>query len=275
MKTYEDKCRRLHQIMRGLTEQDTAVAFSGGADSSLLLKLAAHCSKENKTKVYAITASTELHPVSDIQAAAQTAEEIGVKHLVLHLNELEHADICQNPVDRCYRCKKYLFREMQRAAEELQIDTLLEGTNADDLKVYRPGLKALSELGVISPLKEAGMTKEEVRRLAREYGITAADRPAAPCLATRFPYGAELTQEKLKRVEQGEVFLKGFGFYNVRLRDHGGLARIEVDEREFPLVCGKREEIAGYLRKLGFDYVTLDLEGFRSGSMDLHVKEKP
>lgn len=273
MGTYEEKCSRLHQIMKKLTMQDTAVAFSGGADSSLLLKLAVRWAGENQTEVCAVTASTELHPASDIQAAARIAEEIGARHEVLYLNELEHADISCNPADRCYRCKKYLFQAMQRAASNRQIDTLLEGTNADDLKVYRPGLRALSELGIISPLMEAGMTKQEVRRLAREYGITAADRPAAPCLATRFPYGTKLTAEKLKRVEQGEEFLKRFGFYNVRLRDHGNIARIEVDAKEFPLACEKREEIVRYLCGLGFDYVTLDLAGFRSGSMDLHVKD--
>lgn len=274
METYEEKCRNLHQIMKKLTMRDTAVAFSGGADSSLLLKLAVQLAEENQTKVYAITASTELHPASDIQMAAKIAGEIGAEHEVLYLNELENADISCNPSDRCYRCKKYLFQAMQKAASDRQIDTLLEGTNADDLKVYRPGLKALSELGIISPLMEAGMTKQEVRHLAREYGITVADRPASPCLATRFPYGAKLTAEKLKRVEQGEEFLKRFGFYNVRLRDHDDLARIEVDAKDFSLACEKREEIVQYLCRLGFDYVTLDLAGFRSGSMDLHVGKR-
>lgn len=268
---YKEKCLRLQERMRQLTENDTAVAFSGGADSSLLLKLAVEWAGKNGTAVVAVTADTKLHPSGDVETAAQIAAEIGAEHVVLQLQELEQADICGNPEDRCYRCKKYLFQEMEKEAGRHGIDTLLEGTNADDLSVYRPGLKALEELGIVSPLKEAGMTKSEVRRLAGEYCIISADRPAAPCLATRFPYGTQLTMEKLKRVEQGETFLKRYGFYNVRLRDHGDFARIEVDEQDFSLICSKKKEILTYLQGLGFDYVTLDLAGFRSGSMDLHV----
>lgn len=272
MATFEEKCRVLSGRLAALTEHGAAVAFSGGADSSLLLKLAVMSAQQNGTKVWGITAATRLHPAADTRAAQQTAREIGAEHIILRLDELKQAGIEDNPPDRCYRCKKYLFGEIQKKAAALGAGTLLEGTNADDLNAYRPGLRALKELGVISPLMEAGFTKEEVRVLAREHGILAADRPAAPCLATRFPYGTRLTQEKLRQAERGEEFLKTCGFYNVRLRVHDALARIEVDEKEFPLACEKRREITERLRELGFDYVTLDLEGFRSGSMDIHIK---
>lgn len=273
-KSYKEKTEALCERLRVLTLKNTVVAFSGGADSSLLLKLAVLAARENGTKVYGITAGTKLHPVSDLEAAGRIAEEIGAEHLVVQMDELEKAGIMKNPTDRCYRCKRYLFGELQKKANELQAPVLLEGTNADDCKAYRPGIRALQELGIISPLMEAGFTKEEVRRLSREHGITTSDRPAAPCLATRFPYGTVLTWEKLRQVEQGEAFLKTFGFYNVRLRVHDSCARIEVDEKEFALACRNSRAIVDFIRGLGFDYVTLDLGGFRSGSMDLHVANR-
>ena len=146
--------------------------------------------------------------------------------------------------------------------------TILEGTNADDLLQYRPGLRALQELEIKSPLKEAGLTKDEVRKLSKEYGISVADRPSSPCLATRFPYGDKLTIEKLNQVEQGEIYLKSLGLYNVRLRIHGTIARIEVDTADIEKLLNHREQIIHHLKSLGYGYITLDLEGFRSGSMD-------
>lgn len=266
-KTYEAKCRHLHRIMEEYGKNNVAVAFSGGADSSLLLKLAVMHSGAN-TQVLAITAATELHPSKDEEIARKVAGEAGAAHAVLRVQELENAGIAGNPVDRCYRCKKYLFEKIRKKAEEMDAAVVLEGTNADDLKEYRPGLKAVKELGIKSPLMEAGFTKEEVRRLAKEQGISVADRPSAPCLATRFPYGEELTMEKLKIVEQGENYLKTLGLYNVRLRVHGGIARIETDGNSMSRLAERRAELVPYLKGLGYAYITLDLEGFRSGSMD-------
>lgn len=145
---------------------------------------------------------------------------------------------------------------------------IMDGTNEDDLHVYRPGLRALKELGIISPLAEEKVTKAEVRELAEEYGLSVASKPAMPCLATRFPYGTDLTYEKLEKVEKGEAFIRKLGLYNLRLRVHGGIARVEVDEQEIAKILQHREEIVRYLRQLGYSYITLDLEGFRSGSMD-------
>lgn len=271
MKTYEEKCRLLHGIMDGYTREDVAVAFSGGADSALLLKLAVLHGREQGIQVYAMTASTELHPLGDIAVAEQVAREAGAKHRILYVKELEEAGISNNPVDRCYRCKSYLFQSMIKEAERLGAGLVLEGTNADDLLAYRPGLKAIRQLGVKSPLLEAGFTKKEVRSLAGEYGISVADRPSAPCLATRFPYGTPLTLEGLKQVEQGEEALKTLGFYNVRLRVHGDIARIEVDPAYMGRLLEYREKMTEELKALGYSYITMDLEGFRSGSMDKTV----
>lgn len=265
---YKEKCKALHQLMEDYASENVAVAFSGGADSSLLLKLAVmHAGKTGK-RVIAVTASTELHPAKDEAAARQAAMETGAEHRILTVNELQFEGIKRNPADRCYHCKKYLFGAIQDEAAKAGAPMVLEGTNADDLKQYRPGLKAVEELGIKSPLKEAGFTKEEVRKLAQAYGVSAANRPSAPCLATRFPYGEELTMEKLRRVEQGEDCLKSLGLYNVRLRVHGNVARIEADADDMGKLLEARNQIAGNLKELGYTYITLDLEGFRSGSMD-------
>ncbi|MCI8517855.1 MAG: ATP-dependent sacrificial sulfur transferase LarE [Hungatella sp.] len=272
----EEKYGRLYELMEEYTRDNVAVAFSGGVDSSLLLKLAVVCARERKSRVIAVTAATELHPSRDEAIAGKVALETGAEHRVLRVQELEQAGVAGNPVDRCYRCKRYLFERIRQEAEAMGASVVLEGTNADDLSEYRPGLKAIRELGIKSPLMEAGLTKEEVRRLAGEYGISVARRPSSPCLATRFPYGEELTYEKLRQVEKGENYLKTLGLYNVRLRVHGRIVRIEADAEQMGRLVERREEIVGFLKELGYGYITLDLEGFRSGSMDetLSAEEK-
>lgn len=270
VKEYEAKKAELRRKIAGYASEDVIVAFSGGVDSSLLLKMACEA-REKGRKVYGVFLHTMLHPSGDVQEAEQTAGEIGAVFLELKLDELGAAGIEDNPVDRCYRCKKYLFQRLKDKAEELGIYTVLEGTNEDDLHVYRPGIQAVRELGIISPLAETGFTKEEVRRLAAEYGISVSGKPSAPCLATRFPYGSRLSYEAMRRVETGEAYLKNMEFYNVRLRVHENIARIEVDSGEFGSVLEHKEEITALLKKLGYSYVTLDLEGFRSGSMDIGI----
>lgn len=271
METYEEKCRKLHRMLEEYAKESVAVAFSGGVDSSLLLKLAMEHTKDGN--VYAVTMQTRLHPVREIESARRTAEEIGAKHLVVPVDELAEAGIADNPKDRCYRCKRCLFEKLRSRAEELGTGIVMDGTIEDDLHVYRPGVRALKEMDVKSPLAEAGFCKEDVRRLAAEYGLSAADRPASPCLATRFPYGTALTYESLGRVERGEDYLKSLGLYNVRLRVHGDIARIETDRKDFGKITLHGEAIAGYMKELGYSYVTLDLEGFRSGSMDIHIMD--
>ncbi|SHJ95696.1 ATP-dependent sacrificial sulfur transferase LarE [Hespellia stercorisuis] len=269
MNTYEEKCKELKEMIDGYTKKNLMIAFSGGVDSSLLLSLACESAKQYGTTVYAATLHTMLHPMNDLEEARRTAREAGAEHLVLKVNELQDAGILHNPVDRCYRCKKCLFQQVQKQAEELEIDVILDGTNEDDLHVYRPGIRALGELGIISPLALTGMTKAEVRRLAKENGLATSSKPSTPCLATRFPYGTQLEESKMKQVEKGEAYLKTLGFYNVRLRVHGDTARIEVDRPDIGKMAEKSGEIVAYLKSLGYRYITVDLEGFRSGSMDL------
>lgn len=270
---FEEKYRKLQEIIEEDTKNDIVIAFSGGVDSSVLLKTAVAHAKKHGTKVYAITANTELHPMNDLAVAKKVAKEMGADHKVLQINELADADIIENPVDRCYRCKKFLFTGIQNMAKELGAAIIYDGTNTDDLKVYRPGLKALEELGVKSPLRLAEFSKEDVRKLAAKEQISVASRPSAPCLATRFPYGTTLTIEDMERVDKGENFLKKYDLYNVRIRVQGDTARIEVDTKYFDKIMENREEIVDYLKGLGYSYIALDLEGFRSGSMDIHVQE--
>lgn len=268
MEDYKNKVLSLKRKMADYLEENTAVAFSGGVDSSLLLKLACKAGEQTGKDVYGILLHTILHPSGDAVEAERIAREIGAHFLVLELNELEEAGIEENPYDRCYLCKKYLFQALEKKAEEIGVSNILEGTNADDLQVYRPGIRAVRELGIHSPLAEAGFTKREVRRLAEEYGISVSKKPSTPCLATRFPYGSHLTYGEIHKAEKGEAYLRGLGFYNVRLRVHKDIARIEVDSDDIARVIYQKEEIIPYLHGLGYTYITVDMEGFRSGSMD-------
>lgn len=271
--TYEEKKQKLQEQMLVYVQGDMLVAFSGGVDSSLILKLAVQAATKTGHKVYGIMVHTMLHPMGEVEDARVTAEQIGAEFRVLEIDELKGADILDNPVDRCYRCKKYLFRNLIEEGEKLGVSVMMEGTNEDDLHVYRPGLRAIRELGIHSPLAEAGMTKAEVRRLAGELGVSVSNKPSMPCLATRFPYGTRISYEAMRKVDEGEAFIRSLGFYNVRLRIHNDVARIEVDVNEMPHLLEHCEQIVAKLKNLGYDYITVDLEGFRSGSMDLHVKK--
>lgn len=273
VKDFREKSKKLLTLIDNYTDKDILIAFSGGVDSSLLLKLACESAHKNNKKVYAVTVHTQLHPINDVVIAKEVAKEAGAIHLVIQIDELEDAGIKDNPVDRCYLCKKYLFSKIKEVAANLNIDTILEGTNEDDLHVYRPGIKALDELGIKSPLAKANMTKDDVRRLAHEYNISVAQRPSTPCLATRFPYGTNLSYKNMKKVEQAEEYLRSMGFYNVRVRVHDDIARIEVDEIYMDKLIFERRNIIDYMKNLGYTYITLDLEGFRSGSMDYKIKK--
>ncbi len=269
MVDFEGKKENFLSKMRGYAGQDVMVAFSGGVDSSLILKTACDMAQEKGTRVYAVTMQTMLHPVGEIEEAKRICREMNVGHIVIVIDELKEAGIMDNPPERCYLCKKHLFTRIKEKAAELGIGIILEGTNEDDLHVYRPGIRALGELQISSPLAEAHLSKEEVRKLASEYGIGTASKPSMPCLATRFPYGTALSYKDMERVEQGEAYLRSLGFHNVRIRVHGTIARVEVDGDALVEAVKRKDEIISCLKGLGYVYVTLDLEGFRSGSMDI------
>ncbi|NBJ94091.1 ATP-dependent sacrificial sulfur transferase LarE [bacterium 1xD42-62] len=268
---YLVKKEKLLTLINQYVCEDIMVAFSGGVDSAFVLKMACNEAEKTGKQVYAVTIHTRLHPVKELEETKELCGEIGARHIILKVDELKEAGIMDNPVNRCYLCKKLIFLKIKEKAAELGIRTILEGTNEDDLHVYRPGIKALHELGIISPLADAGLCKKEVRALAAAYGLKTSSKPSAPCLATRFPYGTTLDYEKLAQVEQGEAYLKNLGLHNVRLRVHDDIARIEVDEDAFGVLTSHGKEIAVHLKELGYVYITLDLEGFRSGSMDVKL----
>lgn len=262
----------LKSIFAQCASEDMCVAFSGGVDSSLVLVMACEAAKSTGKKVYALTMDTILHPKADLEIAKKVLSGTTAEHVVITMDELAVPEIRNNPVNRCYLCKKAIFSRMLTFAKEKGISLMLEGSNEDDLHVYRPGLAAVRELGVKSPLADCHMTKAEVRALAEEYKIPVADRPSAPCMATRLPYGAEIDLELLKRIDTAEETLRAMGLKNVRVRVHGDILRLEVDAESILNVVEHRREIMDYLKKVGCPYVTLDLEGFRSGSMDIGIK---
>ena len=270
------KKEKLLREITSLTEKDCCLAFSGGVDSSLLLFFAVQEAKRQGTKVIAVTFQTRLHPPCDLAIAERVAKEMGAQHVILYVDELEQEEIRQNPKNRCYLCKRHLFEKLREFARTKGIDTILDGTNEDDLHVYRPGLQALKECGVISPLADCQITKQEVKELAAEVKLSVASRPSTPCMATRLPYGTRIDYEFLNRISAGEEWLHTIlgKEGNIRLRVHGDLIRLEVDPENLPKVLSVREKIVSYLKKLGFSYVTLDLQGFRSGSMDEWILQK-
>lgn len=269
--------QKLSTILSRYTAGGVALAFSGGVDSTVLLHALLHRQRQQSFPLLAYYFRTPLHTEEETQAAIRTAKEAGAELVEMRFNPLELPVLRFNPTDRCYHCKGHIFSHMQQDARARGLRTIMDGTNADDHKQYRPGLKALRELGVISPLAAAGLTKAEVRALAAEWGLTCSGKPSAPCLATRFDYGAELTAEAVRRVEAGEQLLhRLFPEQPVRLRVHGAkqdFARLELPPALMPGALAAAEGIVRELRALGFHHITLDLQGFRSGSMDeqLHL----
>ena len=264
----KNKLNELRRMLEDLSADGVCEAFSGGVDSALLLTVLSELRARKDFPLLAVVFATAFHTAEETASALKLAEELGVPAERVDRDVLADPVLRANPKDRCYHCKRRLFSEMKRIAGEHGIRNLVDGTNADDTKVYRPGRRALEELGILSPLALCGFTKDEIRAAARELLIPVADKPSTPCLATRFPYDTLLTDEALRRVERGESVLREFGLNVVRLRVHGDVARIETDPEGFELVTARRFEIAFALRGEGFPYVTLDLEGFRSGSMD-------
>jgi uncharacterized protein len=241
------------------------VAFSGGVDSSVLAALAHRALGE---RAIAVTADSQTLAPGELECAKAVAKEIGITHMIISYDELGEPGFANNPVDRCYYCKKGLIRELKKFAAEHDVKIIIEGTNISDLKNHRPGHRAVIEEEVYNPYVEFGVTKEEIRDMARELGLSVADKPSMACLSSRFPYGQTITSDALVRVGDAETYLRAHGFKVVRVRDHAGIARIEVMPVEMTRFMGIREEVLAKFKELGFSYVTLDLMGFRSGSMD-------
>ncbi len=277
MKEYEallteeqrEKLTRLREILVDLGS--LAVGFSAGVDSTLLLAVAAEVLGD---KALAVTAVDAAFPEREEQEAEAFCAERGIRHVVCRVDPMQLEAYRNNAPDRCYHCKRYIFSEIIRVAGENGISYVAEGSNMDDLGDYRPGLKAVTELSVQSPLREAGLYKADIRQIAKAMGLPIWNKPAYACLATRLVYGEEITEEKLRRIGSAEQFLIEHGFLEERVRMHGDIARIEVPPADIPRLAAEemREAVYEEFRRLGFSFVTLDLKGYRMGSMNATIK---
>ena len=265
LETSDEGLKRLKEILGRF--DGAIVAFSGGVDSTLLAGVAAEALGEG---LVAVTVTAPFISRGEVEEAKAFAESHGIRHEIVDVDMDAIDRFADNPPDRCYHCKKAIFTAISGAAVKFGIDIVMDASNLEDALDYRPGMKALEELGILSPLREAGLTKDEIRELSRARGYKNWDKPASACLASRIPYGERITAEKLRRVEEAEAFLAAEGFAVRRVRSHGDLARIEVaPEKIGPLMEGPtRARIAARLRELGFRYVTVDIEGYRTGSLN-------
>ena len=261
----EVKLERLRTQLREIGS--AAVAFSSGVDSTFLLRVAHEELGEN---VVAVTAHSHSFPKRELDEAAAFCAREGVRHEIIDSEELDIPGFAENPPDRCYHCKKALFGKLVAFAQANGLAAVLEGSNMDDDGDYRPGRRAIRELGIRSPLHDAGLTKAEIRVLSKRMGLPTADKPSFACLASRFPYGERITAAGLERVERAEQWLMdaGLGLAQLRVRSHGDMARIEVPPADIPRLAARAEEIVAALKSFGFTYVALDLQGYRTGSLN-------
>jgi len=245
------------------------LAYSGGSDSTFLLKVAKDTLAD---KVLAVTANSPTYTQEELRFAKQMAQALGVRHTVIKTHELKNKNFLKNSAQRCYFCKRELFSRLKKIAAGNKIKFVIDASNFSDRKDFRPGKQARLEFRVRSPLEEAGITKEEIRRMSKELGLSTWNKPSLACLASRLPYGTKITQQILKQIDQAENMIRALGIPQVRLRHYDGLARIEVAKADIPRLIKMRSLIVDRLKKLSYNYVTLDLEGYRTGSLNLGVK---
>lgn len=265
MDLLHEKFERLKVYIKNL--ESVAVCFSGGVDSTFLVYVAHEVLGE---RMAAITARSSTFPEREFKETSAFALSYGIRHIVCTSEELYIDGFSQNPINRCYLCKKELFSKIKKIAQENHIQYIAEGSNMDDNGDYRPGLIAVEEFGVKSPLRYAMLTKHDIRQLSKEMGLPTWQKPSFACLSSRFPYGEEITLEKLKMVDKAEQFLLDLGFGQIRVRHHGNLARLEIDEEDFSSLLDKKMRLQVYtkLKEIGFTYISLDLQGYRTGSMN-------
>jgi len=266
----EDKLSKLKEIVSKLGS--VVVAFSGGVDSTLVAKVCYDTLRDNSM---AVTARSETYPDFEFKESQKLAREIGIKHLVVDTSELAIEGFANNPPERCYFCKTELFGKLKEIAKEHGFLNVADGANLDDTQEFRPGLKASKELNVRSPLKEAGLKKEDIRKVSKLLNLPNWNKPAYACLSSRFPYGQSITEEKISMVSEAETYLRGLGLIQFRVRHHETIARIEILPEDIHILTNSpaREELTAKFKKIGFTYVTLDLEGYRSGSMNEILSE--
>lgn len=264
-KEVQAKYKRLKGIIKEMGS--VLVAFSGGVDSSFLLKTAHEVLGD---EVFAVIASSETYPEKEKEEAIKIAQYLNVRCKIIRTQELENPDFVNNSPQRCYFCKRVLFSRLKEIAEDEGIPYVIDGANLEDTGDYRPGSIAAEELGIRSPLKEARFIKSEIRKLSKQLGLPTWNKPSMACLASRFPYYMRIDIESLKRVSQAEDCLRALGFSQIRVRHHGQIARIEIKPKEFPEIMekGVREKVVKTLKKLGYTYITVDLAGYRTGSMN-------